>query len=209
MTNPSDRFSIAVMICQNSQNTQQCLAESKAQEKRRLVESMAGKVVAHRHGKHPKTREQLEEWLWSRVNIAPSGCWEWIGPLSKDGYGSMVVNYQGEKIYRPHRLCWMICFGEIPNNLRVCHTCDNPKCLNPKHLWLGTMNQNTWDSVLKGRANRAKGELNGLSKLSIAEVLQIRSMRGDGETFVSIARRFNISRQNARFICIRRTWRHV
>lgn len=209
MTNPSDRFSIAVMICQNSLNTLECSVESKLQEKQRLVEEMAGKVVAHRHGKHAKTDQQLEEWLWSRANIVASGCWEWIGPLSRDGYGAMVVHYQGKKIYRPHRLCWMICFGAIPEELRVCHTCDNPKCINPRHLWLGTMKENTWDSVLKGRANRARGESSGVAKLSAAQVIEMRKLRRDGNTFEFIGKAFGVTKTNARFVCAGRTWRHL
>lgn len=200
---------IEYMICHNSLNTQRCLDESKVQEKRKLVEQMAGKVVAHRHGKRKKTPQQVEEWLWSRVDIVKSGCWEWIGPLSHDGYGAIVVNYNGKKLYRPHRLSWMICFGEIPHDLRVCHTCDNPKCINPKHLWLGTMKQNTLDSVIKGRANRAKGEMTGKSKLSNSQVIEMRKMRDDGKTFEVIGNRFGVTKANARYVCSGRTWRHL
>lgn len=81
--------------------------------------------------------------------ITSSGCWAWKGKLSKKGYGSIII--QGSK-YRAHRVAYYLAYGSFSSDLLVCHKCDNPCCVNPEHLWLGTTQQNTAESVSKGRA---------------------------------------------------------
>lgn len=80
------------------------------------------------------------------------GCWVWKG-CKKNRYGIFVV--QGKQ-YRTHRLAWTIAYGPIPNNLCVCHHCDNPACVRPTHLFLGTNQDNMDDKIRKGRQARAK-----------------------------------------------------
>lgn len=75
-------------------------------------------------------------------------CWEWIGYKNKDGYGRI-----GGRILT-HVLSWNHHYGDIPKGLMVCHSCDNPPCVNPKHLWLGTCKQNQMDSFMKGRRQK-------------------------------------------------------
>ena len=88
----------------------------------------------------------------SHVAINPStGCWEWTGKSIRKGYGQMRVDTIKKE--SAHRLSYKIFKGEISDGLQVCHTCDNPKCVNPSHLFLGTNMDNVLDSIKKGRRN--------------------------------------------------------
>lgn len=113
--------------------------------------------------------------FWSQVNKNGSipmhcpelgNCWEWTGSLRPNGYGQY-----GKKRLKAHRVAWEITYGEMPKEF-VLHKCDNPKCVNPEHLFLGTQQTNMDDKVSKGRQN--KGETSYLHKLTDKEVVEIR-----------------------------------
>src|SRR5690349_3504200 len=87
------------------------------------------------------------ERFWSIVDKSKD-CWEWKNSLNQSGYG---VFYQNSVGYFAHRVSYFLMNGEIPIGLLVCHKCDNPKCVNPEHLFLGTSKDNMLDKVLKGR----------------------------------------------------------
>jgi hypothetical protein len=78
-------------------------------------------------------------------------CWIWTRSTNTQGYGQIWI---GSKNYAAHRLSWIIYKGQIPNKLLVCHTCDNPRCINPKHLFLGTHYDNSIDALIKGRLHQ-------------------------------------------------------
>jgi len=107
-----------------------------------------------------------------RVNES-NGCWEWHASLVH-GYG--CIGFRG-KIWRAHRMSWTLHHGEIPEGLCVCHKCDNPKCVNPEHLFLGTKKDNRDDMVRKGRARFASqsGEANGMARLTDEQVHEIKT----------------------------------
>lgn len=88
------------------------------------------------------------ERFFSKVNKTER-CWEWTAAL-RNGYGAFKIN---KKIYSAHRVSWELANGKIPANLFVCHKCDNPKCVNPDHLFLGTRSDNMKDAFKKGRLN--------------------------------------------------------
>ena len=96
-----------------------------------------------------KNKKVIDRFM-SKVKKIPKGCWEWTAgkQLSKWPYGRF--KYKGKTIYA-HRVSYMIFLGSIKKGMFVCHTCDNPSCVNPKHLWLGTNSENMLDSVRKGR----------------------------------------------------------
>lgn len=92
-----------------------------------------------------------EERLWSRVSKLPSGCWEWQGYRMPFGYGQMGI---GKRLVLTHRLAWELTNGPIPDGLVLRHSCDNPPCVNPGHLSLGTQQDNVNDMVQRNRGAR-------------------------------------------------------
>lgn len=142
-----------------------------------------------------------------------SGCWEWLGALNSDGYGSCSVRYPNNKItsQSAHRVSWKLFVGDIPAGKFVCHKCDNPKCVNPDHLFLGTHKDNMTDRNTKGRAAGKPqiGSRNGRAKLNGEDVLAIRKKRKDGQSLSSLASEYNVSFQNISAIANRKTWSHI
>jgi hypothetical protein len=110
--------------------------------------------------------------LFSRVKITADGCFEATSSFDKDGYA--VVSKKGERTsVRGHRLVYEAVWGDIPEGMDVCHHCDNPPCVNPAHLFLGTNIDNKFDSVSKGR--HAFGCRVNTNILSIEQVLAIKA----------------------------------
>jgi hypothetical protein len=100
-----------------------------------------------------KPHKSLEEVL-SRYRVMPNGCHEWTGSLNTHGYGLVCLMLDGKPNTMPaHRLQWMRVKGKIPDGLDACHTCDNRRCINEDHLFLGTPKDNIHDMIRKGRAN--------------------------------------------------------
>jgi hypothetical protein len=120
-----------------------------------------------------KTTSWLNK-FWSKVKKTEK-CWIWEGGRADTQYGEIGLN--GKTIYA-HRASYEICNGEIPKGLFVLHRCDNPPCVNPKHLWLGTQAENIQDCISKGRARRAYGENTRASKLTRDQATYILSMKG-------------------------------
>ncbi len=132
-----------------------------------------------------------------------NGCWEWDYGTNNYGYGR--YRYPNKGTYA-HRFSYTVHNGVIPPNMQVCHTCDNPKCVNPQHLWLGTQNDNMQDKKQKHRQNHPRGELNSSAVLTEIDVHFIRAAR---EPARSLAVRYGVDRGTIYDIRCRRTWRHI
>lgn len=102
-----------------------------------------------------------------------TGCWTWIAS-TVSGYGSIGVEGKTEKA---HRVSWRLHEGKIPDGIKVLHSCDNTRCVNPDHLFLGTQKENIYDMMAKGRDRKSPrpGELNGKAKLDAIDVAYIRN----------------------------------
>jgi hypothetical protein len=136
--------------------------------------------------------------FWSKVAgpTGQKGCRHWLGALDKRGYGRAQIITSFGKLRRAHRIAFFLATGIWPGGKGVCHTCDNPPCCKPKHLFLGTVADNNADMVAKGR--QANGSMIGVHKLSGTDVAEIkrlyRSQRFLGIiTQKDLARRFGVS----------------
>lgn len=164
---------------------------------------------------------KYRERFWSRVDKSGS-CWIWTGGLSEDGYGlfSIWIDSKDKKI-RAHRASYMLNIGDIPDGMLVLHECDNPPCVNPNHLFLGTHKDNSDDKVAKGR--QLKGEAMQLalkdkvlvgsnhpnSKLNEDQVREIKLMLSRGMAKRQIARMIGIDKSVIISISQGRAWKHV
>ena len=116
------------------------------------------------------SRPRIQE-FWQNVDRrGPDDCWLWLGKLTDDGYGSFTATLRGKQVWKAHRYSWLLNVGEIPGKRLVCHSCDNPACVNPDHLWLGTHKQNQLDMQIKGR--QVRGRKHGSVKLTEEQVLE-------------------------------------
>lgn len=157
---------------------------------------------------HASRSESIRARLWMRTICVPrTGCWEWTGPLDKDGYGKFPMGSGIGGWQRAPRLSYWLEHGEIGEGKLVCHKCDNRACVNPAHLFEGTPKQNSGDMTRKGRQDR--GSARYCAKLTEAEVLEIKRELAKGTLGTHLARRFNISNTKIYHIKVGRSWKHV
>lgn len=135
--------------------------------------------------------------------VAESGCWEWTRARHTQGYG---ITWDGIKVRRAHRASFAVFKGEIPDGMLVCHSCDNPCCVNPDHLWLGTPGENSRDKVSKGRGVSLRGSRQNGAKLSSLDVRSIRALLGAGVRASAVALAFGVSGSSVTMIGKRKRW---
>jgi len=153
----------------------------------------------------PFAQEPLEKRFWKKVDKREENdCWPWIGAISHSGDGVIGVNGRNKSA---HRISYELCKGEIPEGMHVMHSCDNPKCVNPRHLRSGTASENIKDAFDKGRkqAPKLSGEQNPKSKLTLEQVRFIKSNPQLGHK--AIADMFGLSPNAIRGVRIGRTWK--
>jgi len=142
------------------------------------------------------------------VRKEPSGCWVWTRTLDRFGYGKVLVTVQGKQyMWLAHRLAFQGLVGPLPDRQQVLHRCDNPPCVNPEHLFLGTPYVNAIDRTVKGRTPR--GEAHYAAKLNEVAVRVIRYFLAKGYSQKRIAEAYGIHQRLVSAINVRHTWKHV
>lgn len=150
-------------------------------------------------GPRPKTPQEALPGKWK---YSPeTGCWEWRGALDISGYGRV---WAISKQMQAHRASWLAYKGDIPNGSCVLHQCDNRRCINPDHLFLGTRGDNNADRSKKGRS--FTGLHGWLAKLTESDIPKIRTLLSQGESHRSVARKFSVSHRTIGDIALGRTW---
>lgn len=152
------------------------------------------------------TAEQAER-FFSRFTRA-EGCWEWQGHPDEDGYGQMRIGKR--RVAKAHRISWMIHKGIVPDGLCVLHRCDNPPCVNPDHLFLGTSTDNNKDRDSKGRGNAPKGERVRSAKLTNMTAAQILQDFIPGTTTEAhLAKKYGVTQGAINSLLRGRSWKHL
>lgn len=151
--------------------------------------------------------EIIKTRFFAKVVKTP-GCWLWSGAKLESGYGV----FKGDGMRLAHRISWAMHNGAIPNGLFVLHKCDNPSCVNPDHLFMGTHTDNMQDMLKKGRKSlvRKTGEQNGNSILNAAQVVEIRKIAA-AKTMPhrAIAAQYGVSIHLIRKVVYREVWKHI
>ena len=147
--------------------------------------------------------------FWSKVKKTET-CWNWTAGRNHSGYGYFNKSSTKKAMcVLAHRWSYEEAFGTIPDGLCVLHRCDNPQCVRPEHLFLGTRTDNANDKVGKGRQRGPKGQANHKAIVSAEDVRIIRARHRNGEAPLALAKLFGLSRRNIYSIVHRTTWSHI
>lgn len=147
--------------------------------------------------------------FWSKVDKT-GDCWIWKAGKDSGGYGT--ISARGINANKAHRVSWWLTFGEIPKGLNVLHKCDNPPCVNPDHLFLGTQKDNMQDCSKKGRINPKdqRGEKHAMNVLTNQKVFELRRLRKETNlSFQRIAKMNGISTMTAYRAITGKSWGHI
>lgn len=166
--------------------------------------------------------KNFENRFWSKVNrkgpipphrIRLGRCWTWMGYKDDQGRGSIGYGGSRKGMIRAHQASWILNCGPIQKGLCICHHCDNPTCVRPKHLFCGTQKQNIQDAITKGRFSfrpHLPGEDSAHHKLNESDVLKIRALYKPGTySYRKLASRFGITPTHVGYIVKRKNWKHV
>ena len=146
-----------------------------------------------------------EERFWLQVRKG-DGCWNWQGGKDADGYGAFHAEHDGVRYKRAHRYSYALHHKKIPFALHVCHTCDNPACVRPDHLFLGTNEENHLDKIAKGRARVPAGEKHWRAVLTEE---QARAILGDPRPHSHIASEYGVHPGTISSLKTRVSWPHL
>lgn len=147
----------------------------------------------------------IKQRIENRTFYSPDGCWYWLGYTNNRGYGLISAN---GKPNLTHRVNYELLKGKIPTGMLACHHCDNPMCINPDHIFIGTTHDNMQDKVRKGRSSNNLGYNNPNAIVTANQVLEIRSLKAT-KTYKEIAKIYGISHHYAWNLVNRKSWKHI
>lgn len=150
----------------------------------------------------------IEQRFWTKVEKT-EGCWLWSGATNKQGYGELGKGRRGDGNIAAHRLSYEIAYGPIPPAMQVLHKCDNPGCVRPDHLFLGTQKVNLEDMTAKDHRSHysQKGEDNGRAKLTLIQVQEIRQRFANGDLRSLLAKEYRVRWRVIDRIVTGKSWR--
>lgn len=186
------------------------------------ITMQAAEMTVPRARKEINLTPKQERNFWKKVDKSgPNDCWLWTAAKSKKGYGSFGAGKNSSS----HRISWTLSNGQIPDELCVCHRCDNPPCVNPDHLFLGTNLDNVRDKISKGRARydcgdnhharlrperMARGERCSNAKLTAEKVIEIRTIyAAGGTTLKKLGAQFDVHLSLISLVVQRKIWKHI
>lgn len=162
-------------------------------------------------GKNMNKPLSLEDRFWPKVEKT-DGCWIWTAFRDKHGYGQIGTGSKSSHAYA-HRVSYEIEYGAIPYGKHVLHQCDNPSCVRPDHLFIGTHADNMADMTNKGRGKQIaagrKGEENGNHRLTSDQVIEIKTGLRNGLSGRGLARKYGVSKTLIYYIRQGKTWAHI
>lgn len=137
-----------------------------------------------------------------------SECWKWQGSKHKTGYGQLSHKKQ-RTVHKAHRLAYVIAKGDIPDGMMICHTCDNPACVNPSHLYAGTAKDNFKDMIERDRHVPPPHVPGSKCGMALLDEEKVRYIRSSDKTPEELAEKFNVKPRTIRAVISRQNWRHV
>lgn len=168
---------------------------------------MSENLVPMRTYKRTTLKRPIAVRFWEKVDMSsgPGGCWPWLGVKSR-GYGKLASGARTASRMATH-VALELAGIDVPDGMRVCHRCDNPSCVNPAHLFVGTARDNSRDMVAKDR--HCRGERYPHHKLTDEQAVQIRELKAAGATYDELEHQFGVGRSPLHRIVTGRCWRHV
>lgn len=189
---------------------QRCCSVQGCDEAHDAAGYCARHYAAYRRNGHPVLLQQQHHGMSVAERLAvytkrSPRCWEWIGAKNAQGYGVLRV---GESARLAHRIAYVAAYGPIAQWMCVLHRCDNPSCVRPDHLFVGTLADNNADMDAKGRRRSGprRGSANHNAKLTEADAFTIRASKAAG---VELARKYGVSQTIISAVRLGRTWKHV